>query len=465
MSQTGDVDWNTTPAGTAPEGQISELADSPSLAYRITASNVVCAVFVILTVGLRFYTRMHIVRGLGYDDYALLLAVVFWALLVATLEVLLKYGLGRHVWNISLDDFSPHYLLGRVLAAVFYTAAMFFVKTSLLLLYRRLFDVYRFYKRWWFVMTYTIAHTLTAIVLSFFACDPPAAQWDLHIQHRTCISTKTLIAIPIFHCVNDLLILSLPIPLIWSLNLGPKRKAQVATVFFLGSASCIVSICRLIPISKLLHQPRYGDVTWHWTPVAIWTQVELTFCIICACVPILKPFLSRHFPAIFPNNPDTRNRDTAFESPGLSTTIRFPAMQQLQQQQQLQLQLQQQLQEQQQRRQRERAWSTAEHSQVSPRIGGPASGAASSAAVVGPGGTVVRKASTWTIGRMSTRRKVWSLWGRWGASVADVEMGMHGGAGGMFGDDSDRGNSAERAWKRGDGRSCKRRRGRGRRSW
>ncbi|KAB2570564.1 hypothetical protein DBV05_g10770 [Lasiodiplodia theobromae] len=387
MSQTGDVDWNTTPAGTAPEGQISELADSPSLAYRITASNVVCAVFVILTVGLRFYTRMHIVRGLGYDDYALLLAVVFWALLVATLEVLLKYGLGRHVWNISLDDFSPHYLLGRVLAAVFYTAAMFFVKTSLLLLYRRLFDVYRFYKRWWFVMTYTIAHTLTAIVLSFFACDPPAAQWDLHIQHRTCISTKTLIAIPIFHCVSN---------------------------------SCIVSICRLIPISKLLHQPRYGDVTWHWTPVAIWTQVELTFCIICACVPILKPFLSRHFPAIFPNNPDTRNRDTAFESPGLSTTIRFPAMQQLQQQQQLQLQLQQQLQEQQQRRQRERAWSTAEHSQVSPRIGGPASGAASSAAVVGPGGTVVRKASTWTIGRMSTRRKVWSLWGRWGAEGVEA---------------------------------------------
>lgn len=135
-------------------------------------------------------------------------------------QVLLKYGLGRHVWNISLDDFSPHYLLGRVLAAVFYTASMFFVKTSLLLLYRRLFDVYRFYKRWWFVMTYTIAHTLTAFVLSFFACDPPAAQWyvplpnealcrpladsprDLHIQHRTCISTKTLIAIPIFHCVS-----------------------------------------------------------------------------------------------------------------------------------------------------------------------------------------------------------------------------------------------------------------------
>lgn len=211
------------------------------------------------------------------------------------------------------------------------------------------------------------------------------------------------------------------------------------------NSSCIVSICRLIPISKLLHQPRYGDVTWHWTPVAIWTQVELTFCIICACVPILKPFLSRHFPSIFPNNPDTRNRDTAFESPGLSTTIRFPAMLQLQQQQLQQLQLQQQLQEQQQQqRRRERGWSTAEHSQVSPRIGGPVASGAASSAAGGPGATVVRKASTWTIGRMSTRRKVWSLWGRWGASVADVEMGMHGGAGGMFGDggDSDRGNSA-----------------------
>lgn len=92
-------------------------------------------------------------------------------------QMMLYHGLGKHVWNISLADFSPYWLLGRVLAAVFYTTAMFFVKLSLLLLYRRVFDVDRFFKRWWFVMLYSIIHTVLAIVLSFLACRPPDAQW------------------------------------------------------------------------------------------------------------------------------------------------------------------------------------------------------------------------------------------------------------------------------------------------
>ncbi|GME65926.1 integral membrane protein [Neofusicoccum parvum] len=220
---------------------------------------------------------------------------------------MLKYGLGKHVWNISLADFSPYYLLGRVLAAVFYTTSMFFVKLSLLLLYRRVFDVERFYKRWWFVMIYTATHTITAIVLSFLACRPPDAQWDLHITHRKCISPKSLLSIPVFHCINDLLILSLPIPLVWNLNLNRKRKMQVTFVFALGSASCIVSILRIWPITNLVRQPRYGDVTWYWTPVAIWTQVELTFAITCACVPVLKPFLSRLWPAFFSSSSTDNN--------------------------------------------------------------------------------------------------------------------------------------------------------------
>ncbi|KAH7048356.1 hypothetical protein B0J12DRAFT_700229 [Macrophomina phaseolina] len=223
------------------------------------------------------------------------------------MQVMLQYGLGKHVWNISLADFSPYWLLGRVLAAVFYTTAMFFVKLSLLLLYRRVFDVEHFFKRWWFVMLYSVVHTLVAILLSFMACRPPAAQWDLHIRHRKCISPKSLLAIPVFHCINDLLILSLPIPLVWKLNLNRRRKIQVTFVFALGSASCIVSILRIWPIHTLVSQPRYGDVTWHWTPVAIWTQVELTFAITCASVPVLKPFLSRHFPSFFSSDERTNN--------------------------------------------------------------------------------------------------------------------------------------------------------------
>lgn len=68
MSWIENANWETTPARPAPEGQTSNLIDPPSLGYRVTASNSVCGVFVVLIVALRFYTRMHIVRGLGGDD-------------------------------------------------------------------------------------------------------------------------------------------------------------------------------------------------------------------------------------------------------------------------------------------------------------------------------------------------------------------------------------------------------------
>ncbi|KAK7702670.1 hypothetical protein SLS57_011283 [Botryosphaeria dothidea] len=155
------------------------------------------------------------------------------------MQMMLYHGLGKHVWNISLADFSPYWLLGRVLAAVFYTTAMFFVKLSLLLLYRRVFDVDRFFKRWWFVMLYSIIHTVVAIVLSFLACRPPDAQWYGLAHPR-----------PQMHHSEEL-----------------ASHSRLSL-----HQSCIVSILRIWPIHKLVSLPRYGDVTWYWTPVAIWTQ-------------------------------------------------------------------------------------------------------------------------------------------------------------------------------------------------
>lgn len=56
------------PASSAPAGQTSNLVDPVSSAYKITIINAVCCVIVFFFVGLRLFTRVHVVRSVGYDD-------------------------------------------------------------------------------------------------------------------------------------------------------------------------------------------------------------------------------------------------------------------------------------------------------------------------------------------------------------------------------------------------------------
>jgi hypothetical protein len=109
-------------------------------------------------------------------------------------------------------------------------------KTSILLLYRRLFSVHR-----WFRMSTTIliayawmwavSEALTAI----FQCQPVALQWDKTLQ-GTCIDQLAFfrwISVP--NVIHDVAMLLLPIPIIWKLQINIRQKIALSSVFLIGS--------------------------------------------------------------------------------------------------------------------------------------------------------------------------------------------------------------------------------------
>lgn len=67
-TSTPSIDWYNTPATSAPQGYTSNLVSPPSISYKITICNSICAVVIITCVALRIASRMFIVKKLGSDD-------------------------------------------------------------------------------------------------------------------------------------------------------------------------------------------------------------------------------------------------------------------------------------------------------------------------------------------------------------------------------------------------------------
>ena len=117
-----------------------------------------------------------------------------------------------------------------------YAPTIALLKTSVLLLYLRLFSV----RKWFRIATFGfLAYIwLWAIILTFifiFMCNPVAKQWDQSLP-GTCLDTVTIYkfhSIP--NVVHDVGMIILPQPVIWRLKTDLRNKIALSSLFVLGT--------------------------------------------------------------------------------------------------------------------------------------------------------------------------------------------------------------------------------------
>ncbi|KAH7034011.1 hypothetical protein B0J12DRAFT_731978 [Macrophomina phaseolina] len=279
------------PAASAPLGQESNLVNSPSVGYQITICNAICAVFIGLVVGLKIYTECHITRSVGCDDFFAFLSAALWACNCVVMQVSINYGLGRHIWNVAISDFSPRFMRLWFIYALIYTGVMFSAKLSILLFYRSLFALNISIPRWTVVIVFVVGDSVLRFIVHVLQCIPVSAYWDFTITNAHCIDRGSYyVSIAVLNVVGDVLILSLPLPILWRLRIGRFQKIKISIIFILGSSTCLVSILRIRPI-LLYKRQGTNDLTFYLVELGIWTQVETAIGVICACVIKLGPLL------------------------------------------------------------------------------------------------------------------------------------------------------------------------------
>ncbi|KAF4303481.1 hypothetical protein GTA08_BOTSDO09187 [Botryosphaeria dothidea] len=209
-----------------------------------------------------------------------------------------KYGLGKHIADVDPTKRDMFVKL-MVAAATLYNTVMLACKLSILLLYRRLFPIQSFTKRWWCVAIFTITYSLAIAIASAAGQTPVASKWHINESDDKCgAKCAFYVANSAFNLTTDILILLLPIPIIKNLSLELRQKVTLYILFALGSATVIVSAVRLQSIIAFLRDDN-GDITFQTTKLAVWCLVETTISIVCVCAPTLRPFFRQYFGAFF----------------------------------------------------------------------------------------------------------------------------------------------------------------------
>lgn len=121
---------------------------------------------------------------------------------------------------------------------------MMFAKASILLLYQRLFKPSKVTK--WIIhstLVLVVTYHLAIMFATIFACAPRKKAWDVRWGGGECVKqtrdTPKIVQITIagaaVNVFTDVMILIIPVPVVWKLQLPRRQKIAVLAIFATGA--------------------------------------------------------------------------------------------------------------------------------------------------------------------------------------------------------------------------------------
>ncbi|KAI0976147.1 hypothetical protein F4678DRAFT_456469 [Xylaria arbuscula] len=253
----------------------SQLRGESSLPLQIGVVTAVHVLGLIVSI-LRIYSRVFLAKAFGWDDGFMVGATT-------------QHGFGMHKQFVSADDLWK-YGAANFAQTIINLLGLGLLKISLCLSLHRLSRSKVFHYILWGTIAFVSIYTIFAFLTLFLYCQPLSGFWDLTSDAK-CYSITLFIrfalantALSIF---TDILLASLPIPVIWQLQL--KRKIRVYLIIMLGLGWGAVGIGIVKAINQIRYNP-FGDITYEIS-VPTWAFIQLNVSIIAACAPQLKKVL------------------------------------------------------------------------------------------------------------------------------------------------------------------------------
>ena len=181
-------------------------------------------------------------------------------------------------------------------------------KLAIIILYHRLNPAAWF--RW---SLYLVAFVLVGYtsVFTILFCDPCN---PLKPGAGDCLTTIALWQ-AILNIATDIVLIALPIPTLWVLQMSVKQKVILGLLFTLGSGYVSISnsasgleikltvtssvmfasIIRFQYVMRMINNP---DVTWTQASAAVWSIVEINIGLLCNCLSVLRSFVKQYIPRL-----------------------------------------------------------------------------------------------------------------------------------------------------------------------
>lgn len=221
--------------------------DKSASILAVSAAMISVLVFSILV---RFYTRVVIVKWVGFDDVLILVAGAF-ALVEGITPILGKlsyfqfimpvdkvvatqYGLGKHYLE-QKPEWVKDYTKLTLASSLSYSVSAMFIKLSLLAFYLRLLPNKPAFKIIVYTMMFvSISFGVGSVLSAALQCIPISMLWDVTVKGR-CIKVNLFYyANAALNITTDMIIYILPLPTLWKLQLPIIQRVGLCGVLGLG---------------------------------------------------------------------------------------------------------------------------------------------------------------------------------------------------------------------------------------
>ncbi|KAJ5129257.1 uncharacterized protein N7515_005296 [Penicillium bovifimosum] len=258
---------------------------------------VTICILAVLTVVARFLVRKYVQGArLAADDWLIgastILLIALLTMSVFGINITIEsgsfYGFGKHVWCTTLEAML---IMRKTLFAylLIYLVELLLIKLSILMFYRRIFGM-----NWmiWTTLFISCGWAIGSFVAALCASHPISYFWTETVDPASGRYRYNFyyyyLGNATANVVTDVLILLVPIHTVWKLQMRTSQKIGVCGVLLLGGFVCIASGIRIHYITFLKDNV---DITWALSDVSVWSTVEPCIGIICACLPVLQPFI------------------------------------------------------------------------------------------------------------------------------------------------------------------------------
>ncbi|KAG9249508.1 uncharacterized protein F5Z01DRAFT_697825 [Emericellopsis atlantica] len=207
------------------------------------------------------------------------------------------HGLGRDIWTLSAGEITAVLRYFHTIAWLYFLDTAL-VKLSVIVFYLRIFPTVAVQRLLWGTFAVTCIWGATFIFVAVFQCRPIDhfwKHWD-GMHQGSCVDANAVAwASAATNIALDLWLLAVPLWQLRTLQLHRKKKIGVGLMFCVGIFVTVVSALRL---QSLVTFAKTSNMTWDYYPACLWSTIEVTVGLMCACFPAVRQLLVKGFPRL-----------------------------------------------------------------------------------------------------------------------------------------------------------------------
>ncbi|KAH7353624.1 integral membrane protein [Plectosphaerella cucumerina] len=232
-----------------------------------------------------------VTHSLDFEELIISTAVGLTIVPIVCVKYMVDLGFGKHLWDLE-DGALLKGLRLFYIAEVVYIVVLALTKASIIWMYIHIFRTSKTFRNWSHgVLALLALSTLIITPLTIFSCRPLRFFWNKDIRGGTCLDVNALAyAHSGMAIVFDVIIITMPIGMLWRLNMALRRKLLIGVMFAIGGFGLIATVLRL---QTLLVFGNSLDPTFDYVPVLLWTTAELAAGIVCTCLPAIRKLLEK----------------------------------------------------------------------------------------------------------------------------------------------------------------------------